>query len=174
MIRTPLLLLLALAACAAAPAEEWPSLALRPGEAQTLVARPAAGRGGAPAAPATAAAPALADAGSRLATLDRDAAAFEKRLRAQITATAGVAERGGTDAAATAELEATRLDRLAAQASDLRDRYDALAGDLARQAAGGGDVTGLLTETGRGIERLEVLRADQARAYAAARGAARP
>ena len=168
MKRAGLLLLLSVAACAPGAGEEWPSLALRPGEAQTLVARPTAGLadGASPATPVPP--PALRDAAARLATLDRDTAAYDKRLRAQLAATAAARAARDGDAATTAELERTRLDRLGAQAGDLRDRYDALAGDLARQAAAGGDVGELLAGIGRGIDRVEALRTEQMRAAAGA------
>ena len=173
MVRAALLPLLSLAACAAAPAGDWPSLALRPGEAQPLVSRPAAaGRGAAP-APVAAPVPvdAVRDAEARASSLERDVGAYEKRLRAQLADTAAAGGKTGADAASTAQLELTRLDRLGSQAGDLRGRYDELAGDLARAAAAGSDVSVLLTRIGKGIDRVEGLRAEQARAYAGTKAA---
>ena len=173
MVRSALLPLLSLAACAGAPAGDWPSLALRPGEAQPLVSRPAAaGRGAA--APVTTPVPvdAVRDAEARAGSLERDVAAYEKRLRAQLADTAAAGSRTGPDAASSAQLELTRLDRLGSQAGDLRDRYDELAGDLARQAAAGSDVSVLLARIGKGIDRVEALHAEQAKASAGTKAAA--
>jgi len=170
MIRAALLPLLMLAACAAGPAGDWPSLALRPGEVQPLVVRPAAaGAAGGAVAAMRAPAPAAQDAATRTASLERDVAAYEMRLRAQLAATTAAAGKTGADAESTRQLELTRLDRLGSQAGDLRDRFDALAGDLARQAAAGGDVAAALVRIGAGIEKVETLRAEQVAAYAAAR-----
>ncbi|QXQ06892.1 hypothetical protein KX816_02155 [Sphingosinicellaceae bacterium] len=173
MFRSALLSLLMLAACAAGPRGDWPSLALRPGEVQPLVARPAAAGavGGASSAPA-AAMPndTVRDAATRQASLERDVAAFEKRLRAQLADTAAANGKTGTEAEADVELEQTRLDRLGGQAGDLRDRFDELAGDLARQAAAGTDVSAALARVGVWIDKVEALKAEQAKAYAVRAG----
>lgn len=171
MIRSALLPLLSLAACAAAPASDWPSLALRPGEVQPLVARPV---GSAAYAPPAAVPDAVRDAATREASLDRDVVQYEKRLRAQLADTAAASGKTGSDAEATAELELTRLDRLGNQATDLRDRYNELAGDLAREAATGGDVVKSLARIGAGIDKVEALHAEQRTAYAAAQAARKP
>ncbi|MDQ2897420.1 MAG: hypothetical protein M3Y09_17555 [Actinomycetota bacterium] len=173
MIRAALLPLLCLAACADAPAGDWPSLALRPGEAQPLVTRPVAAGRGEPAAPVAAAVPvdAVRDAEARAGSLERDVGAYEKRLRAQLADTEAAGGKTGADAASSAQLELTRLDRLGSQAGDLRDRYNELAGDLARQAAAGGDVTALLSRIGTGIDKVEGLRAEQAKTYAGIKAA---
>ena len=172
MFRSALLLLLMLAACAAGPRGDWPSLALRPGEVQPLVSRPAAAgaAGGGAVAPAPAVSEPVRDAATRQATLDRDVVAYEKRLRAQLAASAAANGKTGTDAAADAEVEQTRLDRLGSQAGDLRDRFDELAGDLARQAAAGTDVAAALARVGKGIDKVEGLKAEQAKAYAVRAG----
>ena len=159
MSRTLLVLPLLLVACATDSAQSWPSLATRPGEVQPLVPRPAV------VAAADVQRPAMVadrDAAARLASLERDITTLTTRLTAQReTARAASAARGSAandEAGATAEVERSRTDRLTSQITDLRDRLDALAGDLARQAAGGGDVAALLTRTGTAIERLEALR----------------
>ena len=158
MSRTLLALPLLLVACATDSAQSWPSLATRPGEVQPLVPRPAVVAADVPR-------PAMVadrDAAARLASLERDITTLTTRLTAQReTARAASAARGSganDEAGATAEVERSRLDRLNSQITDLRDRLDALAGDLARQAAGGGDVGPLLARTGTAIERLEALR----------------
>ncbi len=185
----PLLMpLLATAGCAGAGGGAWPSLAMRAGEAPPLVPRPvSAGAGLAGASTPTVAPPAAAttgavgdandgqgavaarDADARLASIERDTKAYAARLSAQLAATAraAAAARGGAaggEMAAAGELELSRLDRLGGQGADLRDRLDALAGDLART---GGGAT--LTAVGAAIERVEGLRAQQAKGFAAAR-----
>ena len=161
----------AFAECAPPPPGKWPSLALRPGEVQPLVARPAAvgAAGGAVADPAPSAT--VRDAATRQASLDRDVIAYEKRLRAQLADSAAANGKAGADAKADAEVQQTRLDKLGSQAGDLRDRFNELAGDLARQAAAGTDVQSALVRVGTGIDRVEALRAEQAKAFASARTA---
>ncbi|WP_419815674.1 hypothetical protein [Glacieibacterium sp.] len=161
-----ILLVLLLSACAPTTAGPWPSLARRPGEAAPLVPRPAAP----PAVAASAAAPAdTGDASARLSSIERDITSYEARLKTQLATTAAaVAKRGAArtgDDAAAAEVEATRLERLGGQAGDLRERLNALAGDLARRGAD----PALLARTGKAIDRIEALRAEQAKGFAAAR-----
>lgn len=156
MSRALLVLPLLLGGCAAATAQPWPSLATRPGEVQPLVPRPAVVAAADPSRPA---AVTDRDAAARLASLERDITTLAARLTTQretARAARGVAADG--EAGAAAEIERSRTDRLTSQVSDLRDRLDALAGDLARQAASGGEVAPLLTRTGTAIERLEALR----------------
>jgi hypothetical protein len=109
------------------------------------------------------------DAGARLSSIERDITSYEARLRSQLATTASaVAKRGAArtgDDAAAAEVETSRLDRLGGQAGDLRDRLNALAGDLARRGAD----AALLERTGKAIDRIEALRAEQAKGFAAAR-----
>ena len=170
MSRAPLVLLLSLAACAAAPpGEEWPSLAMRPGEVQPLVQRPAVATG----AP-TPASVARGDATSQLASIERDIAAFATRLSTQRAETAKAAAAGqgsalDSSAGSAAQLELTRLDRLSGQAADLRERLDRLAGDYARAGTAGPE----FARIGAAIQRVEALRVEQATAYAAASAALR-
>ncbi|TRW14925.1 hypothetical protein [Glacieibacterium frigidum] len=162
MIHRSLILLLALGGCASSGNESWPSLATRPGEVQPLVQRPAitAATAEAPPAPRSAA---TSDAEARLSSLERDITALAARIATQRKAsTAATSAAGGqaasTEAGATAEVEATRAARLASQAGDLRDRLDALAGDLARRGAAGEDVSAPLKRLGAAIDRVEALR----------------
>lgn len=163
----PLVLLVLLSSCAGSSTEAWPSLSRRPGEAAPLVQRPDAPA----AAPVQAAAVVpndTSDAAARLASIERDLTALKDRLETQLAVT--VPRAGATgDAAAAAEIELTRLDRLGGQAAALRERLDAVAGDLARRSAGGSDVAAMLSRTGAAIEQVETLRAKQAAAFAAAR-----
>ena len=113
--------------------------------------------------------PELADADARLSSVERDVSAFAARLAPQLAATAKAATAGrgaaqDSDAGSTAQLEISRLDRLGGQAGDLRDRLNSLAGDLARRGAPGT----AFARIGAAIERVEALRAEQAKAYAAA------
>jgi len=169
MIRPfPIALLLLLPSCAAADGE-WPSLARRPGE----VAAAAAPAPAAPAAeaPVDAGAGTAADTGAaavaagRIAEAARDfeqVAARWERQRGE-TQTAVAAARGAaasSPAWARAQLELTRLERLGADLADLRDRLDAVAGDLALATSRGGDVRAVLGDAGALIGRIETARAD--------------
>lgn len=158
-MRRSLILLSMLAGCASPGEGRWPSLATRPGEVQPLVQRPAVTVAAARTAPAPRST-ATNDAEARLSSLERDVTALTARIATQRTASAAAARQGANDEAnAAAEVEATRAARLASQAGDLRDRLDALAGDLARRAAAGEDVAALLTRLGSAIDRVEDLRA---------------
>lgn len=160
MMRRSLLLLLLLAGCASPGEGDWPSLATRPGEVQPLVQRPAVVAAAAAPSSARPRSAATGDAEARLSSLERDVTALAARIAAQNRATAAASGPGATDEArATAEVEATRAARLIAQAGDLRDRLDALAGDLARRSAAGEDVAALLSRLGAAIDRIEDLRA---------------
>ena len=161
MSKAVLILALMLSACAGATDERWPSLAMRPGEVQPLVQRPAV-----TASTVTSAAPASTaarDADARLSSLERDVGSLAARVSAQRGASdrAAAAARGAAPDSATGsavEVEISRSARLSAQAGDLRDRLDGLAGELARRAAAGEDVAATLTRTGAAIERVEALR----------------
>jgi hypothetical protein len=158
------LLLLATAGCAATADGSWPSLARRPGEIE------AGSRGAAEPAPATAptAAPAgdpapVAVAAGRTAEAAREFDAVLVRWQTQRTATeaAVAAARGAAPSSAAwakAQLELTRLERLGSEIGDLRDRTDAIAGDLAQAAAGGSDVAAALAAAGALITRIEAAR----------------
>jgi len=162
MSKAVLILALMLPACAGATDERWPSLAMRPGELQPLVQRPAVTAS--TVTPPSPASTAARDTNARLSSLERDVAALGARILAQRSAlaSAATAARGAAaDSAAgsAAEVETSRSARLSAQAGDLRDRLDALAGELARRAAAGEDVSATLARTGAAIERVEALRA---------------
>ena len=155
-----------LTACAAGSGE-WPSLAKRPGEA-AVAAGPAAGAGD-----SAVAAPAAVIAG-RVQDASRDLDRLAERLTAQTATTSAAARaaRGSgaaSELAATAQLELSRLERIGAQLSDLRDRLDALAGDAAVAAAQTGLAPAELAAIGRLIQRTEALHAGFAAAFEAAR-----
>lgn len=161
-MKRTLILLLLLGGCASPGEGDWPSLATRPGEVQPLVQRPAVTAAAAPAAAVPRSA-ATSDAEARLSSLDRDITALGARIAAQRTASAAAAaaargQAAASEATATAEVEATRAARLLSQAGDLRDRLDALAGDLARRGAAGEDVSATLARLGAAIDRVEGLR----------------
>lgn len=160
MMRRTLILLLVLGGCASSGDGDWPSLATRPGEVQPLVQRPAVTAAAVAPASARPRSAAASDAEARLSSLERDIAALATRIAAQGKASAAASQGSGAnnDASAAAEVEATRATRLVAQAGDLRDRLDALAGDLARRSAGGEDVAAALARLGAAIDRVEDLR----------------
>ncbi len=176
MRRLAFLVLLSLGACAGAGGGAWPSLAMRAGENAPLVPRPLATG---PASPAAVSGPAAAtaspvrandDSGAQLAAIERDIKAFAARLDTQLAATARAATAAAGTAAASTEgaagqLELSRLDRLGGQGADLRDRLNALAGELARR----GGAAPTMGAVGVAIERLEGLRAAQAKGFAEAR-----
>ena len=168
----PVIVPLLLAACAGADGGAWPSLAVRPGEIAPLVPRPEAGTAPVSAAPAPRQAVDTArdDGAARLAAIERDMQAFAARLTTQLAATAraAAAAKGtaaGSEAGAAGQLELSRLDRLGGQGTDLRDRLDALAGDMALH----GEAGARLTAVGASINRLEALRTQQRTGFAAAR-----
>ena len=156
-------LLLATAGCAATADGQWPSLARRPGEVESGV-RAAPG----PPAPAVAEAPTgdaapVAVAAGRTAAAAREFTEVEARWQRQRTTTeaAVAAARGATPSSAPwakAQLELTRLERLGAEIAELRDRTDAIAGDLAQAAAQNSDVAAALAATGAQIARIETAR----------------
>jgi hypothetical protein len=169
MMRPALLLLLATAGCAATADGQWPSLARRPGEIES-------GGGAAPqpeivpaATPAEAAAPPgdaapVAVAAGRTAAAAREFNEVEARWQRQrgVTEAAVTAARGAapsSQAWAKAQLELTRLERIGAEIAELRDRTDAIAGDLAQAATQGSDVQAALAATGAVIARIEAARA---------------
>lgn len=163
-MRHALLLFLLLAGCAGADSS-WPSLARRPGE-RPVAAAPAPVAAPVPAAPAGPATVAAA----RIAEAERDLATIEARWREQAakTRTAVAAARGASASSegwANGQLELSRLEKVGAQASDLRGTLDAISGDLATAAAGGSDVGGSLAAVGRLIDRVEALRAEHVRAF---------
>lgn len=163
MIHRSLILLLALGGCASSSGGNWPSLATRPGEVQPLVPRPAVTAAAGTATDPAPRSAATNDAAARLSSLERDITALAARIATQRTARAAATSAAGgqgaaSEAGATAEVETTRSARLASQAGDLRDRLDALAGDLARRAAAGEDVAALLVRLGAAIDRVEPLR----------------
>lgn len=174
-MRHALLLLLCLTGCASANSN-WPSLAQRPGERATAAATAPAPAPAVPAAPVPTAAPPAGPAivaAARIAEAERDIATTETRWREQAATTrAAVAAARGTsassDAWAKGQLELSRLEKAGAQATDLRDGLDAIAGDLATAAAHGGDVAGSLAAVGRLIDRIEKLRAEHGQAFDAA------
>ena len=164
MMRPALFLLLATAGCAATAQGEWPSLARRPGEIESGArAAPAAEPPAETSAPAGDPAPDAVAAG-RTADAAREFDEVRARWERQRTATeAAVAAARGTtpssQAWAKAQLELTRLERIGAEMSDLRDRADAIAGDLAQAATQGTDVRAALEAVGALIGRIETARA---------------
>lgn len=155
------LMLLMLAGCAAAADGEWPSLARRPGEIENgaaAVTVPAPE----PALPAGDAS-ATAVAAGRTADIAREFGDAEARWQRQrgVTETAVAAARGvapSDPAWAKGQLELTRLERIGAEITELRDRADAVAGDLAQAAATGSDVRAGLEGVGALIARIETAR----------------
>jgi hypothetical protein len=175
MTRLPLLVLLLLPACASNADGEWPSLARRPGEitAAEEAAEPAATT--AQATPATQATPSTiaTAAAARIADAARELQEVETRWQRQRTATQAAVGAAGNAARnsspwATAQLELTRLERVGAEAADLRDRLDAVAGDLAVAAAGGNDVAGPLRQAGEVIGRIDTLRSQHLQLFESA------
>ena len=163
MMRFAPLLLLGLTGCAATADGQWPSLARRPGEVES-----GAPAGPAPPEPAVATAspgdPApVAVAASRTVDAAREFAEVEARWQRQrgVTEAAVAAGRGAAPSSAAwakAQLELTRLERIGAEIADLRDRADAIAGDLAQAAARGSDVAAALAATGSLIVRIDAAR----------------
>ena len=163
------LLMLFLPACASADGK-WPSLARRPGElaAAPVVSAPAAD----PAAPPVTSGPATV-AAARLTQVERDVVEAETRWKRQnATAQAAAAAARGAAASsepwAKAQLELSRLEKAGAALADLRARLDSITGELAVASSGGATVAAPLGAAGRLIERVEALRADHARSFAAA------
>lgn len=164
MMRPALLLLLATAGCAATADGEWPSLARRPGEIESgSRAAPPTATPPEAAAPSGDAAP-VAVAAGRTAAAAREFDEVAERWQRQRGATeaAVTAARGAapsSQAWAKAQLELTRLERIGAEIAELRDRTDAIAGDLAQAATQGSDVQAALAATGALIARIEAARA---------------
>jgi hypothetical protein len=164
MMRFAPLILLAAAGCAATADGQWPSLARRPGEvesgARAVPPEPAAAETPAPAGDA---AP-VAVAAGRTAAAAREFDEVEARWRQQREATdaAVAAAKGAAPNSAAwskAQLELTRLERIGAEITELRDRLDAIAGDLAQAATQNSDVGAALQATGAVIGRVEAARA---------------
>lgn len=164
------LMLLMLSGCAAGADGQWPSLARRPGEIESGAS--AVAPVPEPARPVGDAA-ATAVATGRTADIAREFGDVEARWQRQ---------RGVTDAAVAAarraapsdpawakgQLELTRLERIGAEITELRDRADAIAGDLAQAAAAGNDVKAAVEGTGALITRIETARAAHLHAFEAA------
>lgn len=180
MRRAPLILLAApvagLAACAGTPGD-WPSLNLRPEERQALAMADAPQDQPDASQPAPSAAQsAVLDARTRLATVTRDLDTATQRWTEQEAATrAGVAAAKGarpnSDAWSKAQLELSRLEQIGNQLAALRDRINAIAGDLALAANNGGNVDAALAQTGALLSRLVKLQSQHAQAFAAANAA---
>lgn len=179
MTRLLPLLLLAATGCAATADGQWPSLARRPGEIEsgTRAAEPAQASTSPP-APAGDPAP-VAVAAGRTADAAREFGEVDARWQRQRAATeaAVTAARGAAPSSAAwakAQLELTRLERIGAEIGELRDRTDAIAGDLAQAATQGSDVAAALQATGALILRIENARVAHLQAFEAAqRGLAR-
>lgn len=180
-MRNILFLALVLSGCATAPGGDWPSLAQRPGEttAGALAAQaPAAGTSTPAPAPSVNSA-VVAIANTRLGEVERDLVTVTKRWQQQRGATQAAvsAARGSKPSSepwSKAQLELSRMEKIGAELSELRERLDAIAGDLAAGAAGGSDVSTPLTATGRLIDRVEALRAEHGQAFDAARKSLQP
>lgn len=179
MMRLVPLLPMILAGCAATADGEWPSLARRPGEIETGArAEPVAETPPAAAATAAPAAPAAADAtvvtaAARIADIARELSDVESRWGRQRAATdaALAAARGAapsTPAWSKGQLELTRLERLGATMSELGDRANAIAGDLAQASAAGSDVKVALDSAGVLLGRIETARAEHLTVFEAA------
>lgn len=153
---------LLLSACAGA-GNNWPSLARRPAE------KIAAGLSAPADAPSAASEAATAPpssvvtvAAARISDSDKDLTGIETRWKRQETATqvavatAKSAARD-SDAWSAAQLELSRFGKIGAQASDARERLNAIAGDLAVAAANGSDVASSLAATGKLIARADAL-----------------
>ena len=165
-MRPILLLALTLVACAAGPGGNWPSLAKRPAE------KIAAGLASAPAAAAVpstpdAPPPTAPVAMARVAEAGTDLDALDKRWAAQKATTEDAVAKAKTaaresDAWSTAQVELTRFQKVGGQATDIRSRLDAIAGDLASAAAKGEDVSAPLAAAGKLIDRADALAARHA------------
>jgi uncharacterized protein (UPF0335 family) len=95
------------------------------------------------------------------------------RWQKQREATRGAVAAAGNAAAssqpwARAQLELTRLERLGAELSDLRDRLNAVAGELAVASAQGSDVKTVLDRAGALISRVDTARTEHQRVFAEA------
>lgn len=169
-MRHPVLpILLALAGCAAAADGQWPSLARRPGETENTASVAAAAPAAEPAAP-TGDASAAAVASGRTADIAREFADVETRWQRQrgVTETAVAAARRAppSDPAwPKGQLELTRLERIGAEIAELRDRADAVAGDLAQAAAAGSDTRPAIEGIGALIMRIETARVAHLQAF---------
>ncbi len=141
----------------------WPSLARRPAEkiAAGLPATPDAGS--APTSAATAApSSTITIAAARIADADKDLTVIEARWKRQQAATEAAVVTGrsaarDSDAWSAAQLELSRFGKIGAQASDARERLNAIAGDLSKAAAEGAEVSASLAATGKLIARADAL-----------------
>lgn len=155
------LLILSASGAVAAPRGAWPSLAKRPGETEVPGKPSKASAGDAPGSGQQAAGP-VADAAARLAIAARDVDQLEQRWRAQAavsqqpqTGARGV--HSDPDAAAAAQLEGSRLDKLSGQIADERALIETITGDLAIAAAAGRDVGEPLRAAGSLLSRCARL-----------------
>lgn len=176
-MRPTLLLLLTTAACTGRDGS-WPSLGHRAIEGPAVYAAGSKCAAGAPTCgavpavvpavlpPASPEIPvAVADVASRLAVIDRDIGDAAGRLAQQRVVSADAARlavgaKPDSAAWARAQLEATALDRVGNQLTDIRARLDTIAGTLAAASASGTDVSVPLAATGRAIVRLTALQGD--------------
>jgi hypothetical protein len=171
----PLALLLLLPACAATAEGQWPSLARRPGEVDS--GSPSVAPAAAPTASATTGdASAAAVAAGRIAGASKDFEQLTASWRQQRDQTeAAVAAARGTAASSQpwsrAQLELTRLERLGSEISELRERLNAVAGDLALAAAQGSEVAAALGQAGQLIARIEAARAEHLQSFETAQRA---
>lgn len=170
-MRLPALILLVLPACAATAEGQWPSLARRPGEAES--ASPAVAAPAEPLPVASGDASAAAVASGRVAEVARELEQLNARWQRQRddTEAAVTAARGAAASSqpwARAQLELTRFERLGAEMLELRDRLDAIAGDLALASAQGGEVKAVLDQAGQLILQLEAGRAEHLRRFQSA------
>lgn len=171
-------ILLMLPACAATAEGEWPSLARRPGEAES----------GSPAAEApppvtdpgaTGPAGAMISPAVAVGRIDEAARNLEQisarwQRQSTETQTAVAAAQGtavGSQPWSRAQLELTRLERIGAELADLRDQLDAVAGELAVASTQGGDVKSALDRAGALIARVEQARAEHLRVFETAQRA---
>ena len=180
-MRYPLFLLMAVATGAMGKPgvrEPWPSLAKRATETAVPIAgsdavpdvrasgvaqRPGAAGSSGLAAAAIGSGSTLvnSDVAARLAIAERDVDSLEQRWRAQKSANqqanAAVQARPGIEAAATAQLETGRFDKLTGQVADETSQLEAIAGELAMAAATGLDVTAPLRTAGSLLSRCAKL-----------------
>lgn len=176
MMRLVPLLPLILAGCAATADGEWPSLARRPGEIETGGRAEPVAAATPVVAPATPPAPpdvTVTAAAARIADISREFTELAERWGRQRVATeaalaAARSAAPSTPAWSKGQLELTRLERLGATMSELGDRTNAIAGDLAQASAAGSDVRVALDSAGVLLGRIETARAEHLTVFEAA------